>query len=142
MNTQINYFYRDFGNNKRHTSIIVEGLPTGFGDTSPETVLRSAEAKIEGLLSDQLSGDPVNFKPEYLHLPTARFEEYKESSSLDHEWHEFDDLELTEEEPDVALTADGFLEKMELCARSGWSSALPTDDIMPEPRPRGIGMRS
>ena len=81
-NIKLNYFYRDYSNYKQYGFVVF---------ANPNTLSRQL---IEQIISQNLI-DGEFFNAEAWGLPSLFFEE---STSNDHEWHEFVSLEETTDE--------------------------------------------
>lgn len=96
MNIKLNYLYRDFSNYKKFGSIIISN-PNNL----PFQIIKSSikEYLIEG----------EYFNADQLKLPSLFFEDKNED---DHEWHEFESLELTNHLPEVDFTILDLISKL------------------------------
>lgn len=82
LNIKFNYLYRDAGNYKLYGSVIFSN-PNNLS-------LAEVESKIRARLID---GE--FFNPDKWSIPRLAFEEH--DRELDHDWHEFESVELTNE---------------------------------------------
>ncbi len=92
MNTKISYLYRDASNYKLFNEVIIEG-----------------SLKIEQL--KPFLFDEQFFVPEQLNIPRLQFEIQNED---DHDWHEIESLEDSNEKPNLEITATQLLELAKL----------------------------
>ena len=106
-NTKFSYLYRDAGNNKSHASVVFAGAFRPGDIERLRQVLDSATY----FIAEQV-GVPVAYLFEY---------GYEFDDEVDHCYHEFDDLELTEEQPTDARTIEEFVTRVEREAASGWN---------------------
>nr|BFD64928.1 hypothetical protein BdHM001_36090 [Bdellovibrio sp. HM001] len=83
MNTKISYMYRDAGNYKNCGTVVAEGKLTN----------RQIE-ELKGF--DQFIAEQVGLAP---------LQEGEYNPEYDHPYHEVTDVELTEEEPTIKMTA-------------------------------------
>lgn len=88
MNIEFEYLYRDAGNNKIWNSVVFAN-PRGLAPSYIADQIRNALI------------DETFFDAAYVRLPNIGFAE--PDPSLDHGWHEFSTVELTDEEPDDRL---------------------------------------
>lgn len=86
VNIKLNYLYRDYSNYKQFNSIVF---------SNPSRLLPSdIETEIRGKL---INGQWFIAKD--WNLPDMHFKQYQWDYEVDHNWHEFESVELT---PDVA----------------------------------------
>lgn len=84
LNLRLNYHYRDAGNFKQFGSVI-------FPNSSQLAVSEATKLIQEKLISGEF------FNPKDWNLPRLHFHPY--DPELDHEYHEFEEWEITEEAP-------------------------------------------
>jgi hypothetical protein len=96
-NIRFNYLYRDFGNFKLFNSVI-------FVNPSQISILE-IESKIKQKLVDGEYFDPKKWK-----IPILAFPEY--DHDLDHQWNEYESVELTMESPTENRTILQFLSEI------------------------------
>lgn len=99
MNTQFNYLYRDACNYKKFHSIVLSG------------VIRLKQ--IEPFLREQ-----TFFIPFEIGLPDLQEEVFK---SYDHIWHEIEAIELTEDQPTIAIDASSLLANFKNAHNQDWN---------------------
>lgn len=104
MNTIFNYLYRDASNYKNWGSVTFQGEYT----PEQEGRMKNAFDMREFFIADQVDVDEVFFT--YGEL----------SKEDDHCWHEFDSLELTNEEATDERTFEEFVRDVEEASRLGW----------------------
>lgn len=97
-NLEINYLYRDSGNYKKHTTVVVANPE----QHSPEAV---KEALRRHFAAEQVWPDILHFQPERLGWPTAYFCDHDETGN---------DLNLHEIEA-ITPTDDPATDKLDLC---------------------------
>lgn len=100
-NLAIHYTYRDAGNNKRHT-VVVLANPSGY---SPENV---REALAHRFASIQGWADILHFEPEALGWPTVFFDDHDEFGE-DLTVHELQEIVPTDEPATVAFDLDDLI---------------------------------
>ena len=99
MNIQLNYLYRDAWNFKKFHSVILSDI----------IVLE----QIETYLKDQ-----TFFIPSEVGLPDLQEDIFK---SYDHIWHEIEFLELTDQQPTVAIDASALLANFKKANSLNWN---------------------
>lgn len=99
MNTQFSYFYRDAWNYKKFHSIILSG------------VIKSEQ--IEPFLREQ-----TFFIPSEVGLPDLQEDVFK---SYDHIWHEIESIELTDDQPTVAIDTSTLLTNFKKVHSHDWN---------------------
>lgn len=109
MNTRILYMYRDAGNNKVLGDVVIDGTFT--------------ESQVEWMTS-LLARFPENgFLPAKIGLPGLR-ENFVAGSSydpeLDHDWHEWEGVEVTDAVPSISLSAREVIQKFSHVEKTGW----------------------
>ena len=92
-----NYLYRDAGNYKTFGSVI-------FSNPSNLSIIE-IETKIKSKLISSEFFDPIKFSIPMLNSATY-------DQELDHEWHEFESLEVTNESATDKRTIIAFLENL------------------------------
>lgn len=98
MNIQLNYLYRDGSNYKNYGNIVF---------SNPENI--PLQTINEAILSNLIDGE--FFIAADWNLPELFFE-YKNED--DHEWHEFQSVELTQKNSTLARTINDFLKFINL----------------------------
>lgn len=98
MNIKFNYLYRDFSNYKNYNSIVLSN-PNNFSINEIDKLIR--EYLIDG----------EYFEAEKIGIPSLFFEEKNED---DHEWHEFESLQVVKDLPYNELTIEDLLNKLKL----------------------------
>lgn len=102
-NIRFNYLYRDAGNYKIFGSIIFNNL---------ENIdIKSIEKVIKNKLIDGEFFNPLDWKIPRLHFDTA-------SKALDHDWNEFEKIEITKEDATDSRTILEFIDYLNLQTRS------------------------
>lgn len=91
MNIEFSYLYRDAGNFKQFGSIV-------FSNTN-KLPLNELHSKILKALIDEMFFDPLQ-----AHVPVLFFDD--EDEELDHDWHEFENLQETSAAPNDVLQRD------------------------------------
>lgn len=109
MNTRILYMYRDAGNNKVYGDVVLHGTFT--------------ESQVEWINS-LLARFPENsFLPVKIGLPELR-EQFVSGASydpdLDHDWHEWEEVEVTDAEPSINLSARELVQMFSDVQKTGW----------------------
>ncbi|MFC5190942.1 hypothetical protein ACFPIK_04135 [Algoriphagus aquatilis] len=97
LNIKLNYRYRDAGNYKRFGSVI-------FSNLNRLSIEKATKLIQEKLISEEF------FVPKNWNLPKLHFHHY--DSELDHDYHEFESWELTEEAATDQRDARVFLNKI------------------------------
>lgn len=97
MNIKLNYLYRDNSNYKKFGSVVFVNSGTILLEEFKEKFTRNL---IDG----------EYFLAEELGLPTLFFDELNED---DHQWHEFENIEATIDCPNLEITIEEFLIKLE-----------------------------
>lgn len=108
MNTSIEYLYRDASNYKVFQSAVVKGAIT---EEQEDRILQSLN-------------EETYFIPHLVGLPEKRFETW---TNDDHEWFEFEGVELTEADATVDITIDELVTGFEMMMVDGedrWESTL------------------
>jgi len=106
MNTTFSYLYRDAGNNKSRAAVIFKGA---FKPEDAERLRRAFDS------STYFIAEQVGVPVAYLFRRGYEFNE-----EIDHCYHEFDDIELTEEQPTDGRTIDRFVTDVQRQAARGW----------------------
>lgn len=101
MNIKFHYLYRDGANFKQFKEVV-------FSNPN-EIKLR----KIETIIKDHLI-DECWFVAKDWSLPDLHFKEYNWDNEIDHDWHEFESVEGTDEKATEAYTIDEFLADIRL----------------------------
>ncbi|HTA83258.1 MAG TPA: hypothetical protein VK783_10005 [Bacteroidia bacterium] len=96
-NIKFNYLYRDAGNYKLFDEVIF---------SNPKNIPLN---KIENIIKVHLM-DGMYFDPQEWGIPLLEFPEYDEE--LDHDWHEFESIEITTEEATDYRTISQFLKQI------------------------------
>ena len=96
MNIKFNYLYRDGSNYKQYNEVI-------FSNPNAINVLYIWRAIKHHLISGQW------FVAKEWALPDMHFKEYLFDTRIDHDWHEFEDVEETLSNPTQDGTIDDFL---------------------------------
>jgi len=99
MNTIFSYLYRDAWNYKKFHSIILSSVVT--------------LEQIEPFLRDR-----TYFIPSEVGLPDLQEDAFK---SYDHIWHEIEAIELTEDQPTVAIDASALLANFKKAHSLNWN---------------------
>ena len=107
MNTQINYQYRDGCNCKRTGSVIVQGTRAGGADAVHKEIYPLLE-------SGSFVASQVGFPNLFLWLSI------KAIPGLDHGYHEFMEVELTETEPTLPLSIHEVVAAFHKASTEGW----------------------
>lgn len=97
MNIQFCYLYRDAGNYKLFDHIV-------FSNRKDYTISQ-IEQKIRSLLISE-----TYFSPEQWNIPRLKFDRF--DPKLDHEWHEFEMVDYTEESATMEQDIKEFLESV------------------------------
>ena len=108
MNTKFRYLYRDAGNNKSYESTVFKGA---FAPSDVERLKRALESSM------YFVAEQVGVPAAYLFMHGYEFDQ-----EIDHWYHEFDDLELTQEQATDGRTIEEFLEQVEREATKGWDA--------------------
>lgn len=98
-NLKFSYLYRDAGNYKNYNEVV-------FGNRQGLS-MEKLRATIE---SNLIEGQW--FVAKDLELPSLFFKEFEWDEELDHNWHEFQDLEETEEEANREEDIQVFLDRL------------------------------
>jgi hypothetical protein len=98
VNTRISYLYRDACNYKKFNEVVISGV--------------ISEKRIKSLLKEELF-----FIPSDVGLQDLQDEIFL---SDDHIWHEFEKIELTEEEPTVEIKAVLLIKKFKAAFSNNW----------------------
>lgn len=98
LNIQLNYLYRDGANYKQFENVILENQ-TGLAIEEAERLIR------EKLISSEF------FVPQDWGLPALQH--YKYDPEIDHEWHEFENFEETEDKATDDRDVLDFLKEIE-----------------------------
>ncbi len=85
MNLRLNYLYRDYGNSKARNNIVFRNIDSLSAE--------EAEKLARAVLIDEMY-----FVAKTAKLPELFFKEFTYDPDLDHDWHEFDSFEVTEDE--------------------------------------------
>lgn len=93
MNIELEYVYRDAGNYKNFGTVIFKNL----NSCSIEMISKEIE---EWLIDREF------FIAEKIKIPTLYFTDFAYSPELDHEWHQFLGLRLTEEQSNDPYSRD------------------------------------
>lgn len=101
MNIKLNYLYRDAGNYKTY----------GFVTFSNPDCLPLAE--VEQTIKAKLI-DGEFFDPRGWRVPALQSDDW--DGDLDHEWNEFQSVELTSEDPTINFTIGQFLQMIQSAA--------------------------
>lgn len=99
-NIKFNYLYRDVGNYKLFNDIIFTNKD-----------LKSLQEIEFAIRNNLIEGE--FFIPEKWNIPRLNFEEY--SSELDHDYHEFESIEVTNEPPTENCDISRFLTAITDC---------------------------
>ena len=86
MNVKFNYLYRDGANYKNFNSVIFKN--------SKNLQIGDIDARVRSMLIDGIWFFAGNWK-----IPDMHFKEYSWESTIDHEWHEYESVEETLENP-------------------------------------------
>jgi len=92
-NIKFSYLYRDGGNNKKFNSLVFTSR--GYIDL----------IKFESLIRSKLI-DGVWFHANIWDLPDLHFNDW--DNDLDHQWHEFDGVEFTDEKQNLSYDLSEF----------------------------------
>jgi hypothetical protein len=112
MNTKIRYFYRDGANYKTYPK----------GDVIVAGQLTDAE------LRPHLREDN-RFIPSDLGLPKLQSQLENYPNRDDHIWHEFVEIEHTDELPTVEVTADEIRARLQQIAKQGWNEMRAIEEL-------------
>ncbi len=96
MNIKFSYLYRDGSNYKQYNEVI-------FSNPNAINVLYIYQAIKQHLISGQW------FVAKDWALPDMHFKEYFPDVEIDHDWHEFEEVEETQSNPTQDGTIDDFL---------------------------------
>jgi len=110
-NIKFNYLYRDGGNYKSWGEVI-------FPNSEQLTLDEINSRLIDAFLPDQL------FIASQISVPEKFLFENGELTKYDHCFHEFDNVEICQEDPtdDLKRSIAGFLKHVELASRQGWKA--------------------
>ena len=100
MNIRFSYLYRDGANYKSHNEVIF---------SNPE---KKSLEEIEQVIKANLI-DETWFVAKHWNIPDMHFKEYTWDSDLDHNWHEFDSAEETEEMATEEISIEDFIDQIE-----------------------------
>lgn len=99
MNLKLFYLYRDAGNYKNFGEVVFENA-TGLTPTEVEVALRDCMI------------DKGWFVADHWGLPDLHFKEYDWDSELDHDWHEYEGVEETNEASTNGSDIVGFVSRV------------------------------
>lgn len=108
MNTKVHYRYRDESNCKRSSTVV---LPGAVADDDVEPLLDEGTYFLPESCGLPHLGDSW---PAHYNFPVE---------TVDHPWHELDELEATDDPPTLELTAQQFLERLRDDCLAGWPLA-------------------
>ena len=100
MNIRFSYLYRDGANYKNHKEVIF---------SNPQ---KKPLEQIEQIIRANLI-DETWFVANYWNLPDMHFKEYASDPDIDHDWHEFDSAEETQETATEEISIEDFLDQIE-----------------------------
>ena len=100
MNIKLNYLYRDGANYKNHKEVIL---------SNPNK--RTLEEITKIILANLI--DETWFVAKYWNLPDMHFKGYAWDTDIDHDWHEFDSAEETQETATEKDSMEDFLGQIE-----------------------------
>jgi len=98
MNTNFSYLYRDSGNYKKFSSVVLNG-----------------EVTLDALA--QFLYERTFFVPSIVGLPDLQPEPF---TAVNHVWHEIDEVSFTENMASVEINAHEFYSRFEKAASAGW----------------------
>ena len=118
-NTRVDYFYRDAGNYKTKSSVVLEGAIT---------------LNQIGLIAMSLD-DGENFLPARVGLVALCPDENDESydDELDHPWHEIELISLTDEPPTLPGHVAALAHRFMLQGSAQWAEMVPSPLTEPLP---------
>ena len=99
MNIKFSYLYRDGANYKNYNDVI-------FSNPLAKTLV-----DVEQIIRANLI-DETWFVAKYWNLPDMHFKEYGWDSDMDHDWHEFDSAEETQEAATQEISIEDFLDQI------------------------------
>lgn len=97
LNIKLNYLYRDASNYKQYGSVI-------FSNINNLSIL-----EIDDIIRNQLI-EEISFNHTEFGITSLFFENKNED---DHDWHEYENLEMTDENPTDKRTIEEFLKQLE-----------------------------
>ena len=101
MNIKFSYIYRDAGNYKKYNQLVFAN-PNGI-------VLKEVQIRIKSCLIDECWFRAYDWK-----VPDLHFKEYEWDSLTDHNWHEVESIEETNDLATEEGTIDDFLIKIKI----------------------------
>lgn len=111
MNTRIFYLYRDAGNNKVGGEEVIAGVFNGNQYNELLSTLSNFPEK--GFIPEKLGLSPLRDG----FASGAAFD-----ADLDHDWHEWEGVELTEDEQTLPLSTEEMMQRVEHVRLEGWDA--------------------